>query len=108
MSVATSMNLAISVVEETPAVGREIYRGLTLEEMKGLVPVVSRLNCAIERRIERDLAKELLSILRSSMVIHGTEEYLQGVAAVESLIDSRIRYARECIGEDTEMRLLEV
>jgi len=100
MSVATALNLAISIVEQTPTIGREIYRGLNLEEMKSLRPVVSRLNNAIERRIEEAISTELLNLLRTSMVLHGSEEYLQGVAEIESLLDARILEARRRLGEE--------
>ena len=110
MSLATAMNLAIAAVEERPKAVRKILRDLPLDEMPSLRQLVSRIDCAVERRILRGIYNTLMEVERISSQMEPKpsltpaelQAFYEGLDRLEQIIDGQITDLRFQLGMDRE------
>lgn len=108
MSVAKALNLSIALVEENPEAARSISRTLPWEDMKGLCTATSRLSSAVRVRELKAAFAALEDIQKFTMVLEPepdwpparTQAWFEGIAQVETWIDTKIESLRLELGMD--------
>jgi len=92
--VTSILNVAIAMIENRPREARHMMEELPLDECRHLSRLQGRLHNSVESVKQRAVAGELRSLLMETMKIHlpdeNTEAFLEGVTAVEQILEKRL------------------